>query len=128
MIGANYRLKADEANELGIVQILTDDYQEMIKAAILEVDKLVGNIPRVADAPVSIPEFVVPDNPVAGDLPLSREALTITARVINQAAQAQSLAEALEICYQACGDISCIDASKEGVNAFLQKRKPVFKT
>jgi 3-hydroxyacyl-CoA dehydrogenase/enoyl-CoA hydratase/carnithine racemase len=128
MIGTNYRLKAGEAHELGIVQILTDDYQEMIKAAILEVDKLVGNIPRVADAPVSIPEFVVPKNPVAGDLPLSREALTIAARVINQAAQAPSLAEALEICYQACGDISCIDASKEGVNAFLEKRKPVFKT
>ena len=127
MIGENYRLKAAEAAKIGMVQILTDGYLEMIQAAILEVDKLAGNIPRIADAPVSIPEFKVPEQPVAGGLPLSREALSIVARVINQAAKAETLAEALEINYQGSGDISCIEASKEGVAAFLEKRKPVFR-
>jgi enoyl-CoA hydratase/3-hydroxyacyl-CoA dehydrogenase len=57
---------------------------------------------------------------------LSKEALGIAARVVNQAAAADSLDAALEINYQGSGDISCIDASKEGVSAFLQKRKPDF--
>jgi enoyl-CoA hydratase/3-hydroxyacyl-CoA dehydrogenase len=106
---------------------LTNGYLEMIDAAMAEVRRLQGNIPRIADAPVAIPEFAVPEKPMARDLPLSKEALSITAKVINQAAAAHSLAAALEINYQGSGDISCIDASKEGVNAFLEKRKPVFK-
>ena len=58
---------------------------------------------------------------------MSKEALSIVARVINEAAAADSLEAALEINYQGSGDISCIDASKEGVFAFLEKRKPDFK-
>jgi hypothetical protein len=64
---------------------------------------------------------------MANKLPLSKEALGIVARVVNQGAAAGSLGEALEINYQGSGDISCIDASKEGVNAFLEKRKPDFR-
>jgi enoyl-CoA hydratase / 3-hydroxyacyl-CoA dehydrogenase len=90
------------------------------------VDELQGRIPRIADGPVAITAFKVSEQPMAGKLALSKEALGIAARVINQAAAAQSLAEALEINYQGSGDISCIAASKEGVSAFLQKRKPEF--
>jgi enoyl-CoA hydratase/carnithine racemase len=127
MIGEAKRLTAKEAKDIGMVSALTNGYPEMIDAAVAEVQRLQGNIPRITDAPVSIPEFTVPDKPMARDLALSKEALSITARVINQAAAADSLAAALEICYQGCGDISCIDASKEGVNAFLEKRKPEYK-
>jgi len=127
MIGEAKRLTSTEAKDIGMVSTLTNGYLEMIDAAMAEVMRLQGNIPRIADAPVKIPEFTVPDKQMARDLPLSKEALSITARVINQAAAANSLAAALEICYQGCGDISCIDASKEGVNAFLEKRKPVYK-
>ena len=69
---------------------------------------------------------MVPEELMAGQLALSKEALTILAGVINQAAAAPTLEQALEINYQGSGDISCIAASKEGVSAFLQKRKPVF--
>jgi 1,4-dihydroxy-2-naphthoyl-CoA synthase len=49
------------------------------------------------------------------------------AKVVNEGAAADTLESALEINYQGSGDISCIDASKEGVFAFLEKRKPDFK-
>jgi enoyl-CoA hydratase/carnithine racemase/3-hydroxyacyl-CoA dehydrogenase len=126
MIGQAKRLTVREAKELGMVDRITESYPELIDAAIAEVQRLQGNIPRIADGAVAISEFKVPDKPVSGKLALSKEALGIAARVINQAAAAQTLEEALEINYQGSGDISCITASKEGVNAFLQKRKPVF--
>lgn len=98
----------------------------MIETAVAEVDRLVGQIPRISDSPLDIPEFKVPDRPAAGELPLSKEAVSLVARVVNQAAVAASLEDALEINYQGSGDISCLDAPKEGVYAFLEKRKPVF--
>lgn len=126
MIGQNKRLTVQEAGELGMIAKITDNYPDMIEAAIDQVNALVGNLPSINEGPVQITEFVVPDQPKAGELPLSKEALGIVARVVNEAAAADSLEAALEINYQGSGDISCIAASKEGVSAFLQKRKPEF--
>jgi 3-hydroxyacyl-CoA dehydrogenase/enoyl-CoA hydratase/carnithine racemase len=126
MIGQNKRLTATEAKELGMLEHLTDSFPELIAAALAEVERLQGNIPRITDDPVTITEFTVPEQPMAGKLPLSKEALGLAAKVINEAAAADSLEKALEINYQGSGDISCILASKEGVSAFLEKRKPVF--
>jgi 3-hydroxyacyl-CoA dehydrogenase/enoyl-CoA hydratase/carnithine racemase len=127
MIGEAKRLTVKEAKEIGIVKQVTNGYIEMIAAAIAEVERLVGKVPRISAAPVKIAEFKVPEHPASGKLALSREALSIVARVVNQAAAADSLEAALEINYQGSGDISCIDASKEGVFAFMEKRKPVFR-
>jgi enoyl-CoA hydratase/carnithine racemase len=126
MIGQNKRLTVQEANELGMIAKITENYPDMIAAAIDQVTALAGNVPSITEEPVSITEFVVPEQPMAGKLPLSKEALGIVARVVNEAAAADSLEAALEINYQGSGDISCIAASKEGVSAFLQKRKPDF--
>jgi 3-hydroxyacyl-CoA dehydrogenase/enoyl-CoA hydratase/carnithine racemase len=126
MIGQNKRLTVQEADELGMIAKITENYPDMIEAAIDQVNALADNVPSISEGPVEITEFVVPEQPMAGKLPLSKEALGIAARVVNQAAAADSLDAALEINYQGSGDISCIDASKEGVSAFLQKRKPDF--
>jgi 3-hydroxyacyl-CoA dehydrogenase/enoyl-CoA hydratase/carnithine racemase len=126
MIGKSERLTAAEASQIGIVKKTVKSFPELIDAAIAEVNKLQGNIPRIGEGPVTIPPFVVPEAPMAGDLPLSKEILGIIGGIINKAAAAKTLSEALEIAYLGAGDISCAPDCKEGVNAFLEKRKPQF--
>jgi enoyl-CoA hydratase / 3-hydroxyacyl-CoA dehydrogenase len=126
MIGQARKLSVQEAAEIGMVQRITSNYHDMIQAAMEEIVRLKTNIPRIPDEPVSIEDFVVPDQPMAGNLALSKEALTIVAGVINSAARVKGLYEALEINYRGSGDIACALSAKEGVTAFLKKQKPVF--
>jgi 3-hydroxyacyl-CoA dehydrogenase/enoyl-CoA hydratase/carnithine racemase len=126
MIGQAERMTVKEAVEIGIVKKTASSFPDLIDAAIAEVDRLQGNIPRISEGPVEIPPFTVPEAPMAEDLPLSKEILGIIGGVINKAAKAKTLAEALEIAYLAAGDISCAKDCKEGVTAFLEKRKPEF--
>jgi len=126
MIGSSERMTAQEALDVGIVKEAVTSFPDLIDAAIAEVGRLQGNIPRVSEGAVTIPPFLVPEAPMAGDLALSKEVLEIIAGVINKAAAAKSLAEALEIAYLGAGDISCAQDCREGVTAFLEKRRPQF--
>ncbi len=126
MIGESERLTVQEAVDIGIVKQTTTSFPELIEVALAEVNRLQGNIPRISEVPVDIPPFTVPGAPMAGDLPLSKEILGIIGGVINDAAKAETLAEALEILYLAAGDVSCAKDCREGVTAFLEKRKPEF--
>ncbi|MBI5440433.1 MAG: 3-hydroxyacyl-CoA dehydrogenase/enoyl-CoA hydratase family protein [Deltaproteobacteria bacterium] len=126
MIGQAKRLPVDEALAIGVVKAVADDYPGLIDLALAEVKRLRGAVPRIQDAPVNIPEFPIPEQPTAGNVALSREALSIVARVVMQGAAAKSLAAALNVNYEGSGDIACIEAPKEGVRAFLEKRKPAF--
>ncbi|MGD8455208.1 MAG: 3-hydroxyacyl-CoA dehydrogenase/enoyl-CoA hydratase family protein [Anaerolineales bacterium] len=126
MIGTAERMTVKEAVEIGIVKQTASNFPDLIDAAIAEVNSLQGKITRISEGPVDIPEFTVPDKPMAGDLPLSKEILGIIGGVINKAAKAKTLAEALEIAYLTAGDISCAEDCKEGVTAFLEKRNPEF--
>lgn len=126
MVSEAERLTAIEAEELGIVNRVTDGYLNMIRAAIDEVDRLSGRVPRIPEGRVDMPEFRVPDDPKAGDIRLSKEAMGILANAVNGGAAAESFKNAMEISYHCIGEIACIDALKEGVSAFLEKRRPRF--
>ena len=86
-----------------------------------------GKIKRIPDGSVAIPEITIPEPPMAGKLALSKEAISVTLKTIKQGSAAETFAEALEIGYQGSAEIACTDAAKEGISAFLEKRKPEFK-
>jgi enoyl-CoA hydratase/3-hydroxyacyl-CoA dehydrogenase len=120
-------LNAQEALDIGMVNRIVDDYPALIRAAVEEVHHLEGKIQRIPDGKVDIPEITVPDEPVAGKLPLSKEAIAIIQKTIKAGAAADTFAEALEAGYQGSAEIACADAAKEGITAFLEKRRPEFR-
>ncbi len=120
-------IKAQEAKEIGMVAKLADDYAGLIREAVEEVRNLHGNIPRISDGKVDIPRIKIPDPPAAGKQPLSKEAVSITAKTVENAAASESFEKALDIGYEGFGKIACTDAAKEGISAFLERRRPEFK-
>jgi enoyl-CoA hydratase/3-hydroxyacyl-CoA dehydrogenase len=120
-------LKAEEALEVGMVAKIADDYPSLIQAAVEEIHNLQGNISRISDGKIQIPEIKVPDQPMAGKQMLSKEAVAIAVRTIQNGAATESLNLALEVGYKGFGEIACSDAAREGISAFLERRKPDFK-
>jgi len=120
-------LTAKDAAEIGMVAELANDHHNLIKAAIKQIDSLQGNVTRIPQGKVDIPEINIPHQPTAGKLLLSKEAVTITAQTIQEGVSTEDLAEALEIGYRGFGAIACTEAAKEGISAFLERRKAEFK-
>jgi len=116
-----------EALEIGMVSKVVEDYPALIRAAVEEVNRLQGNLPRFTDESIGLPPIELPDQPRAGNLDLSREAVQILAETIRNGAAAQNFSDALEAGYQGAARIACTEAAKEGISAFLEKRKAVFK-
>ena len=127
MICYGRSLSARDAIEVGMVSEITEDFPALIAAAIAEVHRLQGKIPRPADGKVDIPTIEVPDEPKAGKQVLSKEAVSIAAKTIQAGAATENLSDALEIGYKGFGKIACTDAAREGISAFLERRRPEFK-
>jgi len=126
MICLGRSITSKEAAYIGMVAKLTDGYPELIEAAVEAVKRLEGNIKRIPEGAVGIPDIKLPDQPMAGKQPLSKEAVSIVVKTVKDGAAAERFADALEIGYRGFGEIACTDAAKEGISAFLEKRKPVF--
>jgi len=121
------RLTVQEAYKLGMVSKIAEDYSELIKLAVSAVEELEGKVERIPEGPVEIAELTPVETPMAESLPLSREVDLVVCKAIREAAAAQTLAEALEISYKAFGEVACLEAAREGISAFMQRRKPSFK-
>jgi enoyl-CoA hydratase/3-hydroxyacyl-CoA dehydrogenase len=120
------RLKALDAEELGVVDALADNYADLIKAAVARVTELQGKLTAIKDDPVAIPAFEpIEPKTHTGEL-LSAEVIGIMESAILAGAEAPSFTEALEIGYRAFARSACTAAAREGISAFQEKRKPDF--
>ena len=122
------KLKAKQALALGVVDALAKDSSELITLAVARVQALAQAHARISDAPVALPAFEPTDGKAATGMALSPTTLALLERAVTQAAQAPSLAAALEIGYLAFGDSACTAAAREGIAAFGERRAPDFAT
>ncbi len=127
MICLGRPVSARRALEVGMIAKISEDCPALIRDAVNQVLRLQGKINRISEGKVDIPEVKLPSNPMAGDLPLSKEAVTLTAGTIRAAAAAESLSAALEAGYRGFGEIACTEAAREGISAFLGKRRPEYR-
>lgn len=127
MLRLGERLSATKAHELGVVDGLAPDYGALIDLACARVRELKGNIPRPTEGSVDVGALAAVD-PAGLKRPLSKAVVGIIEGAIEAGASASTLADALEAGYRAFGASATTAAAKEGVGAFLGRRKPDFVT
>jgi enoyl-CoA hydratase/3-hydroxyacyl-CoA dehydrogenase len=93
-------LKVKDAFAIGMVSKIVDDYPALIFAAIEEVSNMQGKMTRISDGSVEIPDIKIPDEPKAGPQVLSKEAVLLTVKVIQDGTATANLSDALEIGYK----------------------------
>lgn len=124
MLTRGERLRAAQAQELGIVDELADGYRDLVERAVARVRALARAVRAIPDGPVPVPPFE--PGLSAGERPLSAAIVTLIEEAVRGAAAAPTLDAALEVGYRAFGAAACTPAAREGIAAFLGKRSPDF--
>jgi len=126
MLTRGERLRAEQANELGVVDELADDFDALMRQAIARVHALQGRARPAADGARTLPPLSGSVAPGKEARPLSATVVGLIAQAVRDAAAAPTLAQALEVGYRAFGAVACTAAAREGIDAFLHKREPDF--
>jgi enoyl-CoA hydratase / 3-hydroxyacyl-CoA dehydrogenase len=122
------KLKAKEAFEIGMVDELVTDHADLIPAAIAAVKRMKNVVAHILEKPVAITDIVSgPTKSVTGQV-MSQKVVEIVANAVKAAAAAPSLAEALEVGYDAFGESALTAAAKEGIGAFMERRRADYET
>jgi len=126
MLCRNDRLSAKDALELGVVSALEDDYWKLVQLAADRARALSGAMPT--DQPSGLAAADIPEQEATqmDGTPLSAQACGIILDAVRAGVQEADLGAALETGYRAFGKIAEGPAAKEGIGAFLGKRKPDF--
>ena len=125
MLRTAERLKATRAHDLGIIDGLADDVDQLVEMALYRVRQLSGKVRPIGDDPVPVSIEPVEARAASGQV-LSRECIALMERSILEAAAAKSFADALEVGYRSFGESACLDSAREGITAFKEKRTPDF--
>ena len=122
------KMAATDAAQAGIIDTLADNHAALLPGAVRLVRELAGKPHTLADTPINIsPPAAGKDEPLSfTGQKLSAAVSAIIRQAIVDAAAAVSLDAALEIGYSAFGDSACTAAAREGIGAFMEKRKPDF--
>ena len=126
MICLGSPLSAQKALEVGMISKISDSHPALVRDAVDLALSLQGAVARIPEGKIAIPDVKLPDSLVAGNLPLSREAVALAAGTIKAAAEADTLSAALEAGYAGFAKTACTEAAREGISAFLEKRTPNF--
>jgi len=120
------KLGAKEAHNIGMVDELVSNQSELIPAAVIMVKRMAGAGEHLSENPVEISEIDTAVTESVTGLLLSRQVVEIIVNAVKNAATAQSFAEALDVGYDAFGESALTAAAKEGIGAFLERRRPDF--
>ncbi|PCI48708.1 MAG: 3-hydroxyacyl-CoA dehydrogenase [Alphaproteobacteria bacterium] len=120
------KLTAKQGYEIGMISTIVSDPQDLIPAAIRQLDILQGSRHEIASGPVHIAGFERSDGTSVTGQVLSGKIIAIIEKAVGKAAAAPSLEDALDVGYGAFGDSACTAAAREGISAFQERRKPDF--
>jgi enoyl-CoA hydratase/3-hydroxyacyl-CoA dehydrogenase len=120
------RLRAAEAHELGIIDAMTGDYAAMIETAVRLVHDLDVGSRRPVDGAIDVPALAPAEALAENGQRLSRQTIGLIDDAIRDAGACGSYSQALEIGYRAFGASACTRAAREGIDAFMNNRRPDF--